>query len=61
MLNPNKKSNIASPMIHDWREHKCKGSVYLITCIPEQKSYVGITRRPPTQRFQGHKKGAQSG
>jgi hypothetical protein len=61
MVSPNKKINIVSPGIKDWREHKCKGFVYLITCVPEQKSYVGITRRPPKQRFQGHKKGADRG
>ena len=26
-----------------------------------KKSYVGITRRPPKQRFQGQKKGAERG
>ena len=61
MVSPNKNINIVSPGIKDWREHKCKGFVYLITCVPEQKSYVGITRRPPKQRFQGHKKGADRG
>lgn len=61
MVSPNKEINMASPGIKDWREHKCKGFVYLITCVPEQKSYVGITRRPPKQRFQGHKKGADRG
>ena len=61
MASPNKKRNIASSIIKEWREHKCKGFVYLITCVPEQKSYIGITRRSPKQRFQGHKKRAERG
>ena len=50
-----------TPSITDWRIYKCKGTVYLITCEPEKKSYVGITRRPAKHRFQGHRKGAEKG
>jgi hypothetical protein len=62
MVSPAKKiSKPSSEIISSWREHKCKGVVYLITCVAEQKSYVGITRRPLKQRFQGHKKQAEKG
>ena len=45
----------------DWREKKCKGIIYLCTSKTEDKSYIGLTRRPFSTRVSGHEKDAIAG